>query len=69
MKLDYRYQGLTNNLEIKATGNQLGDVQRFGVRIIVDYKLKRFAYQGIYPVARPLWHLGLPGRGDIPQAR
>jgi hypothetical protein len=67
--LDYRYQGLSSNFTVLATGNRLGDVQRMGVEVIVDYKARRFAYQGVYPVARPAWAMRLPDREDIEKAR
>ena len=68
-RLDYRYQGLSSDFAVLTTGARLVDVQRMGVEIIVDYKAHRFAYQGVYPVARPCWTMRLPHREDIERAR
>ena len=51
-----RYLAITKQGKILAWGKLLGDVQSFGERIIIDYKLMRFAIENIYPTLRPVWH-------------
>jgi len=54
-KLDYRYQAIDNTGKILNTGNLLRDVAKLGKRIIIDYKMMRFANQALYPATRYMW--------------
>ena len=53
--LDYRYQGLSKRGAVLKTGSRLMDVEGMGVYLIIDYKLRRYAYQPLYPPTRQDW--------------
>ncbi len=54
-KLDYRFQALNKTGGINKTGNKLYEVEQMDNFVIIDYKLKRFAYQPLYPPTRQDW--------------
>ena len=65
VKKYYRYQALTNNGTVIAVGDRLRDVEKMGERIIVDFKLRRWTRQGVYPATRYTWRQGLRQVGDV----
>ena len=59
MKLT-RYMAIDRSSKVLSTGNKLGDIQGYGIRILIDWKDKRFAIENVYPVIRPMWnHTGI----------
>jgi hypothetical protein len=56
------------SLVVVGCGQKLGDVEGFGNRLIVDYKLRRYAVQGLYPLTRYMWH-AWPNKNRTPDPR
>ena len=55
-----RYMAIDRSGNVLSTGNKLGDIQGYGIRILIDWKDKRFAIENVYPVIRPMWnHTGI----------
>jgi hypothetical protein len=61
----YRYQALNSSGGVISSGDRLKDVEHLGKRIIVDFKLKRWTRQGVYPQTRYSWHTGLEQVGSV----
>jgi hypothetical protein len=54
-KFKNRYSAFRKNDFVGVHGNTLDQIRRMGPQIIIDYKLKRIAVDGLYPTTVLTW--------------
>jgi hypothetical protein len=64
-----KYQSITKSGKVIKQGKTIDSVSGLGERIIIDYKNKRYAIQGMYPTASINWENGLTDIGNIIRAQ
>lgn len=60
-----RYMKIGASCKVVEKGKTLESVQRPGPGCLIDYKLKRFTFQGFYPTTRQNWMAGIPSSGTL----
>ena len=60
-----RYLAMTKRGKPIIFGKKLGDVQSLGERIIVDFKQRRYSFQGLYPINYMSWYYDFNNLGNI----